>query len=368
MMLLSEIIIAKIKNEGPISFRDFMEISLYYPKLGYYTSEGEKTGTEGDYYTSPYLTPLFGAMIGHQLEEMWEAAGKETFTVVEYGAGTGKLCHDILDYLKSVPDFYKKLNYCIIEKSPVMREKEKVHLHENVSWYDTIHDIPEITGCILSNEVVDNFSVHRVVMEDELMEVFVDYKDDFHEVLRPASKELNDYLKQLNIDLPKGFQTEINLQATQWITEIASSLKKGYVITIDYGFPSSKLYTPQKRCGTVVCYNKHTINEHPYDDIGNQDITSHVNFSALCHWGLKNGLECLGLTTQANFLLSLGFKQYLRETASTDEDPIKTIQKEALLTQSLLLDMGMKFKVLIQSKGLVKKNLLGLKNPSNQQF
>lgn len=359
-MQLSDIIITRIKNEGPISFRDFMEMSLYYPRLGYYTSKGEKTGTEGDYYTSPYLTPIFGAMIGRQLEEMWEATGKETFTIVEYGAGTGKLCHDILDYLKNNPDFYARLNYCIIEKSLVMRKKEQAYLHENVSWHDTIHDIPEITGCILSNELVDNFAVHRVIMDDELMEIFVDYNNSFSEVLRPASQELKDYLKELDIVLPKGFQTEINLQATQWITEIAQSLKKGYVITIDYGFPSAELYTHQKRCGTLICYNKHTINEHPYDDIGNQDITTHVNFSALCHWGLKYGLACCGLTSQANFLLGLGFKEYLRKMATPNENPIKTIQKEALLTQALLLDMGMKFKVLIQQKGNMKKELRGL--------
>lgn len=360
-MLLSDIILHKIQREGPISFHDFMEMSLYYPGLGYYTSGESPIGIRGDYYTSPQLTPLFGMMIGRQLEEMWKATGKGAFTVVEYGAGTGKLCLDIMDYLKSNPVFYEKLKYCIIEKSPEIRKKHSVCLHENVSWHATIRDVPEITGCILSNEVPDNFPVHQVVMEDGLMEIFVDYKEGFIELLRPASEDLKDYMKELNIILPKGFRTEINLQATEWMKEIAVSLKKGYAITIDYGYPSSELYTYKKRCGTLMCYNKHTLNEDLYHAIGHQDITSHVNFSALCHWGLKNGLSCCGLTNQANFLLSLGFKECLRKAAMAEEDPILAAKKEALLTHILLLDMGIRFKVLIQEKGVGKKELLGLK-------
>jgi SAM-dependent MidA family methyltransferase len=355
-MQLTEIIIEKIQNNGPISFHDFMEMALYYPKLGYYTSE--KRTTEGDYYTSPNLTPLFGVMIGRQLEEMWEITGKEAFTVIEYGGGTGKLCGDILDYLKNNTEFYNKLEYCIIEKKPELRKKENTCLHKKVNWYASILEIPKFTGCILSNELIDNFAVHQVFMEEELMEVFVDYQDGFIELLRPASKELSNYLDELDVVLPKGFRTEINLQAIQWIKEIAFSLNKGYIITIDYGYPSSGLYCKEKSCGTIVCYNKHTINENPYIDIGNQDITSHINFSALCHWGLKNGLACCGLTNQANFLLALGFKKYLRESVTQDQDPIRAIRKEVFLTHILLIDMGMKFKVLIQHKGIGDRHQL----------
>lgn len=359
-MQLTEIIIEKIRNKGPLSFHDFMEMALYYPKLGYYTSQREKIGTEGDYYTSSNLTPILGAVIGRQLEEMWEITAKEAFTIVEYGAGTGKLCHDILDYLKSNSEFYDKLQYCIIEKSPQMRQKEKTQLHGKVNWYNSISDIPQFTGCILSNELVDNFAVHQVVMEEELMEIFVDYQDGFIELLRPASKELKDYLDELGVVLPKGFRTEINLQAIQWIEEIATSLKKGYIITIDYGYPSSGIYAKEKNCGTIVCYNKHTINDNPYHNIGNQDITSHVNFSALCHWGIKNNLVCCGLTNYADFLLALGFKDLLRKSVSFDQDPITAIRKEIFLTHTLLMDMGQKFKVLIQKKGIADGQLSGL--------
>jgi SAM-dependent MidA family methyltransferase len=362
-MLLSEILIQRIQKEGPISFHDFMEMALYYPEKGYYTSAQNKIGKTGDFYTSSNLTPAFGAMIGRQLEEMWDLLGRNNFTVVEYGAGTGALCNDILDYLKNNEELYDQLNYCIIEKSPAMREKQKAHLHEKVSWPDRIEELPEITGCILSNELLDTFSVHQVVMEDELMEVFVDYKYGFVELLQPAKKVLTDYLAELNVVLPKGFRTEINLEATKWIKEIAVSLREGYVITIDYGYPSSELYSERRSCGTLLCYNNHTINGNAYIDIGDQDITSHVNFSALCHWGLKSGLLCCGLTNQAHFLLALGFKDYLRKTLSLEagQDLVSAVKKESFLTQTLLVDMGTKFKVLIQQKGIAKKDLLGLK-------
>src|SRR5665647_335773 len=136
-MSLSEIIIQQIKEEGPISFHDFMEKSLYYPGLGYYTSVKETIGKNGDYYTSSNLTPAFGAMIARQIQQMWTLSGEETFTIVEYGAGTGFLCHDILDYFANYPESYDKLHYCIIEKSQVMRERQKKHLKEKVSWYNS---------------------------------------------------------------------------------------------------------------------------------------------------------------------------------------------------------------------------------------
>ncbi|HLF52386.1 class I SAM-dependent methyltransferase [Flavobacterium sp.] len=360
-MMLSEIIIQRIKKEGPISFRDFMEMSLYYPELGYYTSKKDKIGVNGDFYTSSNLTSAFGAMIARQLEEMWNLLGQNPFTIVEYGAGTGSLCHDVLDYLKNNGKLYEKLKYCIIEKSPTMREIEKTHLHEKVSWYDSIQDIPEINGCIISNELVDNFSVHQVVMDDELMEVFVDYKNGFIELLKPAGKALTDYMSELNVALPKGFQTEINLEAIEWIKEIAASLKKGYIMTIDYGYTSSELYSNRRSCGTIVCYNKHRINDYPYRDIGEQDITTHVNFSALCHWGLKNGMECCGFTDQAHFLLALGFKDYHKIPEEKGQNIASLALKEAFLTHTLLMDMGSKYKVLIQQKGIPKLELSGLK-------
>lgn len=360
-MLLAKIIIQKIQKEGPISFHDFMEMVLYYPALGYYNALKITIGKEGDFYTSPHLTSAFGAMIARQIEQMWRITDEEAFTIVEYGAGTGILCHDILDYLKSNKKLYDGLCYRIIEKSAVMKQRQQTHLHEKVSWHNSIHEIPAITGCVLSNELIDNFSVHQVVMEEELMEVFVGYNNGFVELLQPASKVLKEYMAELDVQLPKGFRTEINLEVQEWLKEIAVSLKKGWLLTIDYGCSSAELYSQRRNCGTVVCYNQHQVNENPYHDIGKQDITAHVNFSALCHWGLKNGLTCCGLTTQTHFLVALGFKDYLIKTIDQENDIMKMVKKEAFLSYTLLVDMGNKFKVLIQRKGIGTQPLLGLK-------
>jgi SAM-dependent MidA family methyltransferase len=360
-MLLSEIIVDRIKKEGPLSFRDFMEMALYYPELGYYNSEKDKIGAEGDFYTSANLTATFGAMIGRQMEEMWQILEKKPFKIVEFGAGTGLLCHDILDYLKNNSYLYQSLSYCLIEKSASMREIQKKHLHEKVSWYNSIQEIPKINGCILSNELIDNFSVHQVIMEDQLMEVFVDYKEDFIEILKPAKKELTDYLATLNIQLPKGFRTEINLEAISWIKDVSQSLQKGYTITIDYGSLSAELYNNRRSCGTLLCYYKHQQNDNPYQFIGQQDITTHINFSAISHWGSLYGMDCCGIVDQAQFLLALGIKEYQNSALNNNPNNLALVMQESLINYRLLIDMGMKFKVLIQQKGVSQYPLSGLK-------
>ncbi|MEO9004918.1 MAG: SAM-dependent methyltransferase [Ginsengibacter sp.] len=353
-MSLSKIIIDKIKKEGPISFHDFMEIALYYPSLGYYDAAQNRIGTRGDYYTSPVLSSLFGHMIGRQLEEMWDILGKKPFTIVEFGAGTGALCHDILNYLKNNESLYTDLRYCIIEKSATMRKIERSNLTEKVSWHSSINEISEINGCILSNELLDNFPVHKVIMRDELKEVFVDYQNGFIEALRPANEELSNYLKAQSIVLSKDYTTEINLQAIDWIKEIADNLKSGFVMTIDYGFSASELYNEKRKTGTLTCYKSHETNDNPYSNIGSQDITAHVNFTALNYWGKSYGLGYTGFTTQDYFLRSLGLINYLRQL---EMDHTAGNRNLIIQIQKLLMDMGNKFKVLIQQKG-VKNNVL----------
>jgi SAM-dependent MidA family methyltransferase len=357
-MSLSEIIIEKIHKEGPMSFHDFMDTSLYYPREGYYTSPGNKIGSDGDYFTSPTLSSLFGVMIAKQLEEMWDLLGKQQFTIIEYGAGTGKLCNDILNELKSNRPMFKNIHYCIIEKSSEMQRMEYKNVTEKdkVSWHHSIHEMQPVTGCIISNEVLDNFPVHSVVMEDELMEVFVNYEDGFAESLMPASRELKDYLIEMDIALPKGYRTEINLEAKKWIEEIASALAMGFVLTIDYGYTSQELYTDGRRLGTLMCYHKHDTNDLPYAFIGEQDITAHVNFSALLQWGNKSGLQPCGFTDQSHFLRALGLTSHLRKIENQKGDNSNSLA-QAL---TLLTSMGNKFKVLIQQKGLADPHLSGM--------
>jgi SAM-dependent MidA family methyltransferase len=303
---------------------------------------------------------VFGQLIGKQLEEMWQILGQPPFTIVEYGAGTGALCRDILSYLKQNHHMYDQLRYCIIEKSPVMRDIEKGHLGEKVSWHDSIEDIPDIIGCVLSNELVDTFAVQPVVMDQQLLEVWVDYDTDFKELLLPASEELNNYLDELTVTLPPGFRTEINLQALGWIESIAAHLQQGYVMTIDYGYESENLYQPGRCQGTLRCYRNHTTNQSLYEHIGLQDMTTYVNFSALRHWGAKQGLAESGLTDQGHFLLAMGFNDAIRASFSGEPDILQAARSIATISHRLLLDMGPKFKVLIQQKGVPDQPLKGL--------
>jgi SAM-dependent MidA family methyltransferase len=355
-MELTETIIQRIKNEGPLSFRDFMEMALYYPALGYYTSEKEKFGKKGDYYTSPGLSSLYGKMLGKQLEEMWRNTEEGAFTIVEYGAGTGELAFDILNYLENNPSFFQKIKYFIIEKSIPLKYQQQQLLKNKVTW---IHDIKELngfTGCVLSNEVLDNFSVNAVVMKDELMEVFVAYEDGFTEVLYPASEELKNYLAEQRIVLTKDYRTEINLGAIEWIQSIADNLKQGYVITIDYGYLSNEYYADKRNLGTLACYYQHTVTDQLYANIGRQDITAHVNFSALHVWGRKYGLDYSGFCNQNYFLRSLGLANYLRQMEMEN-----LYSRESLFqVNKLLMDMGNKFKVLIQQKGIPNKAVTGM--------
>ncbi len=356
-MSLTEIIKNEINTKGPISFRDFMEMCLYYPDLGYYSSDREKIGTTGDFYTSPYFTSLFGEMIAKQLEEMWALMGKQPFTIVEYGAGSGLLCHDILRALARNKPMTESLNYCIIEKSPAMRKKAKRLLSKKVSWYEDIGGIAGagkvgagIVGCILSNELIDNFSVHQVLMQDELMEIFVGYNDGFVELFKPAGAALKEYFVESNMILPKGYRTEINLQARDWIREVANALREGFLLTSDYGYSSASLYDPHRTSGTLACFHKHQVTYCPYNHIGDQDITAHVNFSALREWGLEYDLQCCGYTGRANFLRALGLGSYLKKGRRGRPDRSAKRSSTLLPADKSLMNMGNKFGILIQQK------------------
>ena len=350
-MPLKELIIDAIRTRGPLSFHDFMEMALYYPGQGYYAAPREAIGEAGDFYTSPYLSGLFGEIIAGQLEEMWMLLDRRPFTIVECGAGTGLLCRDILHRLKLNDEMFPFLQYIIIEKSEWMRKKERTLLAAEgflpkLRWASSLRELPHIHGCILSNELVDNFAVHQVVMAGQLMEVFVTHDDGFKEILRPASTDLHNYLREFNISLPTGSRAEINLEATEWIRDAAAALSSGFVLTIDYGHCAADLYS--RRTGTLACYHQHKVAHSPYDHVGEQDITTHVNFSALDHWGRRNGLEPCGYTSQSRFLQALGLTARLHTLGATSPQLKK------------LIEMSHRFKVLIQRKNLRRVFLSGL--------
>ncbi|WP_276501829.1 class I SAM-dependent methyltransferase [Terrimonas pollutisoli] len=352
-MSLEETIVHEIGKKGPIGFRKFMEMCLYYPGMGYYTSPTPRIGTPGDYYTSPCISEVFGQMIARQIAEMWIALGKQPFTIVEMGGGSGKLCSDILHALKENKSLYKNLRYVFVEKNLMHARTVLAEFHEKMSWHESLEEIDQFEGCFLSNELVDNFSVHQVLMENQLMEIMVSYKDScFTEVLHPASKILADYFKKLNVQLPFGLRTEINLQAIHWMKTISAKMRKGFVLTIDYGYTSDELYQPYRKSGNMICYHEHKRNYCPYQNIGKQDITAHINFSALKLWGAKFNLLPLGFTSQAHFLSGLGIGN-LRSLKLNSRDAVDAIK-------ALLWNIGTKIKVFIQQKNMNAAYLSGL--------
>jgi SAM-dependent MidA family methyltransferase len=360
-MPLEQIIRERIINEGPLSFRDFMEMALYYPGYGYYTSDREKIGTSGDFYTSSNVSPAFGAMIARQLLEMKTLLNVPDFTVIEYGAGNGTLCLQILDYIK-IHAPQETVRYVIIEKSPFLREVQRKLLGQRISWVEDIGDLSPVSGCVLSNELVDNFSVHQVFMKEKLMEVFVDYNNGFVEVLRPASMALQQYFNNLKVTLPAGFRTEVCLEVEGWLKGISRSMETGFVMTIDYGGTSADLYASIRRLGTLVAYHKHQVSDNLYVNVGAQDITAHVNFSALALIGHGYGLEFTGYRDQGSFLRALGFENYLITLRPPGEEYLAQAGREEFVAHTLLEDMGKKFKVLIQQKNVPPVALQGLRS------
>lgn len=354
---LSRLIKEVIRERGPISFRDFMEMALYYPGLGYYNSHEERIGKKGDYYTAPHLTPIFGEMLGKQIIEMLELLGEGEFDIVEMGAGKGLLASDILNFIKKEDrGLFRRLRYGIIEISDSFRERQKSILRDYpITWYKSLEELSSgIKGVFISNELIDSFPVHIIIEDNGLKEIFVDWSDEkFVEVIKePSTKSLKEYFIGLGVKLPHCYRTEVNLDALKWIERVSRVLEKGFVITIDYGYMSEEIYQPYRSEGTLLCYYKHSTCEDPYARVGNQDMTSHVNFSAIIHRGKEKGLDLTGFVNQARFLINIGIEDYLKTLVSESKDYSDYSKKILPIKNLLMPGMGETFKVLIQHKGI----------------
>ncbi len=362
MNKLEEIIVQEIKAKGPLTFARFMEMALYYPELGYYTSPGVKIGAAGDFYTSPDVHPAFGQMLARQFAEMWaKLGGPERWELVEYGAGKGRLAAHILNFFQEYyPETAQGLTYYILEISPSLVEIQKEELKkigiEKVVWAKNAGELSgRVTGCLFSNELVDSFPVHRVRQTDDgLKEIYVGYRgNSFVEVEGPLSTPLlQTYFEAEGVVLEPGQTAEVNLAARDWLQEAANCLQKGFLLTIDYGGTAAELYAPFRPDGTLRCFCKHRLSADPYRNIGKQDITASVNFSALMRWGKQSGLASLGLLSQAKFLLKLGILDLFPnspEEYSFAHEKLKT----TLAIKKLIMPggMGEAFRILIQCKG-----------------
>ena len=366
---LVEKMVARIERDGPISFAAFMEAALYDPEFGYYMTAGPRIGREGDYYTSLDVHPIFAELVGRQIAQAAEAiVPSGEFTIVEMGAGKGLLAKHLLNaYRRDKPDFLARLRYLLVERSPAMVETQKQRLLEltdagvNIAWVPDLDAVSadSITGVFLSNELVDAFPVHRLVKRPlGLREIFVGWDGSrFIEIEAPPfSPDLEAYFARIGISLEVGQQAEVNLQALAWMRQVGTRLRRGLVVTIDYGHAAADLFAPARKTGTLLGYYRHTVSDSPYVHVGQQDLTAHVDFTSLALAGQDMGLEVTGFTNQLHFLIGLGI-----ESTFADLDPESP--QSAAMRELLRPDgMGTTYKILIQHKGMSAPQLDGLRS------
>jgi SAM-dependent MidA family methyltransferase len=353
-------------SQQRITFAEYMELVLYHPQFGYYASNAERIGQSGDFLTSPHLAADFGELVGIQLKQLWEILDcPSKFTIVEMGAGQGLLAAQILEYLKrEYPNLFSAIEYLIIDTAPAMIAAQQKRLDTlPVRWCEWLEiEDRSIVGCFLSNELIDALPVHQVIVKDNrLQEIYITIdRDDltFVEIVDELSSDrLTEYWQLNGIDLlsdryTDGYRTEVNLAALDWLKIVEQKLERGYIISIDYGYSADRYYNPIRSQGTLQCYYEHYHHNDPYINIGNQDLTAHVDFTAIQNQGELLGLETIGFTKQGMFLMALGLGDRISTVSSSDGD-IQTILTRRQNLHQLIDPMGLgKFGILIQSKAL----------------
>ncbi|MBD2576280.1 class I SAM-dependent methyltransferase [Oscillatoria sp. FACHB-1406] len=368
-----------------ITFAEYMDFVLYDPQYGYYSAGHVEIGRQGDFFTSASLGADFGELLAEQLAQMWEILDYPApFAALEMGAGQGLLAADILRYWQQhYPELFERVEYIIVEQSPSLIASQQNLLQEwldkgiKIRWqsWEEIAD-ESLVGCCFSNELVDAFPVHRVTkIGGKLQEIYVTLFDaGLIEVVGELSSDrILDYFKAIDLDLtapayPEGYHTEVNLAALNWLETVAQKLKRGYLVTVDYGYTAQRYYQPTRSQGTLQCYFQHRHHNNPYVNLGQQDLTAHVDFTALERQGELRGLKTVGFTQQGLFLMALGLSDRLAELSSGKFNLQQILQRRDALHQ-LIDPSGLGgFGVLVQSKGLTEleamKTLKGLSFPA----
>ena len=363
-----------IREQGRITFADFMQTCLYSPNGGFYSTRGNRIGSH--FSTSPASHPAFGSLIARQLEQMWRILDSPSvFHLVEVGSGDGALAQSIADACRrAFPEFGRALYYVAADYQPGLPQTP-VHFLDLASQTEDVMppsglDTPpevqriksegltafrSIAGCILCNELIDNFPVHRfAILDGRVKEVFVTLAGEgLTEILDvPSTPRIEARLAGLGVSLPEGFRGEVCLALEDWTRQLAAALDRGFVLTIDYGELAADLYSPVNAQGTLACYKQHFAGNNPYRDIGQQDITCQVDFSSLVRLGEQCGLSTAGYTRQGLFLKNLGFSEFLVALATQGQTAaLNEFNRVALMTLVDPDEYG-SFKVLAQAKGI----------------
>lgn len=311
---LSDYIRQTIRRDGPVSFAWFMEQALYHPELGYYSSGRCAIGRRGDYFTNVSVGPLFGRLLAAQFAEMWELLGRpDDFTIVEQGAHHGDFARDVLVAAREKsPEFFSALHYRIIEPFSILQERQMEALRDfghKIDWEKSLEDVKPFRGIHFSNELLDAMPAHLISRnrEGEWRERRVaDSDDGFTFVAEPIQDaKLRKHLESIGTNFPGDYETEVNLAALEWIENVSRKLERGYVVIGDYGYPRDKFYSSERATGTLQCYARHRTIPSPLREVGEADISTHVDWTSLGGRAEESGLTPVGFTDQHHFITGL---------------------------------------------------------------
>ena len=362
-MSLRKKIELEIRKRGPIPFSRYMEICLFDPELGYYASHADQFGKTGDFYTSSDVHAVFGRLLARQFEEAWRRMGSPAqIQLLELGPGRGLFAQDVLDWSeRKFPDFFSSLRYTLLEASPALRDKlaqtlEKQLASGKVSLAQTMAGAMSEPTIVFANEFFDAFPV-EVVSDQGSLRVVLE-NNELREMWVPCNSEELDFIAHYGVHPQSGERIEVPLAAQRYMAGLAAEVKTALFIIIDYGYTRKEQLAGFHR-GTLMTYRQHSASIDPYEAPGEQDITAHINFTALAAAAEQAGMQVQPLVTQSQFLLGIGqsneFADVFAETRMPQERAKRALQLKHLIAPE---GMGETFRVLVASKGI--ENVAGL--------
>ncbi|MDY0137036.1 MAG: SAM-dependent methyltransferase [Thiomicrospira sp.] len=358
---LSDKIRRHLHRHGQLTFAQFMQLTLYTPGLGYYANGLPKIGAEGDFITAPEISPLFSRCIARQTQQVLSQLS--TPNIIEFGAGRGIMARDILLELERLNVDFE--HYFIIELSGDLKQIQQqtlqslpAHLAQKVVWLDQLPSRP-LQAVVLANEVLDAMPVERIKLEPaQQSHAYVVWNEQtqqfdwqYQPITQPALQRFaNQLLKHIGEPAERGYHTEVNLHIAPWLQSISDFLSAGLVLLIDYGYPRHEYYQPARHMGTLRCHYQHRAHSNPFFYPGLQDITAHVDFTAVAEAAFDAKFKVAGYTTQAHFLMASGLLEMAEQPKASVTEQLKIAQQIKTLT--LPNEMGENFKVIALSKQL----------------
>jgi SAM-dependent MidA family methyltransferase len=356
---LRRVIEDEIRARGPIPFSRYMELCLYHPELGYYSRAEEKFGKTGDFYTSSDVHAVFGRLLCREFEEMWRALGApHEIELVELGPGRGLFAHDVLAWAqKTFPEFHEVIRYTLVESSPGLRRRLEELFCESIAT-GRVRVQAELgsgrsfaNAVVFANEFFDALPVEVLAKQGRLM-IGLNEEKRFTETFAPARPELLEFLDRYGVHPGEHERVEVMPAYRGWMERIAASVERGFIVLIDYGYTRAELLAGRHR-GTVTSFRRHAVCDSPYEAPGEQDITAHVNFTALADIGRETGLAAQPPVTQSQFLLGIGernqFADAFADCRLPQEQAKVALQLKHLVTPA---GMGETFQVLVLSSGV----------------